>query len=645
MKKITFTLALLSVFCLQAQNDDDLKKAEQMYKTSAYIDAIKIYEAIAKRGHVNQQILQSLGNAYFYNAEYKKALQWYQRLFANDRYKVDPEYYYRYAQTLRSVGKTDEADEYMKKFAEMSDSGLVQVYEENKDYKEVIEKNSGRFELNNVSINTQYSEYGTAFADGNIIFSAATEGKEGQIDPRTGDSYYSLYSAKQNKLRLTDRQPYAPELRSMFNESTAALTRDGNTIYFTRNNVVNRKVGMSQQKVILLKIFKATKGADGKWSNITPLPFNSDDYSVAHPTLSADDKYLYFSSDMQGTFGQADIFRVEILGDNKYGRPENMGEKINTAGRETFPHIEGNILYFSSDGFPGLGGMDVFAVKLYDDGEISKAQNIGKPGNSEYDDFCFIIDGKSRIGFVSSNRPGGKGKDDIYSFLENRPLRFDCEKQFKGVVKDADTKAPLADVNIFISDKLMNSKAKVKTQKDGTFSYFLDRKNCAEPYYYLRGEKEKYEVAEVKVSNATEDDLSYELLLKPREVEVKKDTDLAKVFEIKEIYFDLGKSDIREDAALELSKIAEVMRDNPKMKIDIKAHTDSRGSDSFNLKLSEARAKSTMEWIIKQGIDRSRLTAKGYGETRLVNGCTNGVPCTEEEHQANRRSEFIVNSI
>jgi ompA/motB domain protein len=644
MKKITFTLALLSVFCLQAQNDDDLKKADQMYKTSAYIDAIKIYEAIARKGHVNQQILQSLGNAYFYNAEYKKALQWYQQLFANDKYKVEPEYYYRYAQTLRSVGKFDEADEYMFKFAQLSDSGLAQVFEENKDYKEIIEKNSGRFELNNVSINTQYSEYGTAFYDGDIIFAAASEGKEGQIDPRTGDSYYSLYSAKQNKLRLTDKQPFAPELNSIFNESTAAFTKDGNTVYFTRNNIVNKKIGMNSKKIILLKIFKATKDTNGKWGNIVELPFNSNDYSVAHPSLSEDGKYLYFSSDMQGTFGQSDIFRVEILGDNSYSRPENLGEKINTAGRESFPHIEGDILYFSSDGFPGLGGMDVFAAKMYEDGEISKAQNIGKPGNSEYDDFCFIINGKTRIGFISSNRPGGKGKDDIYSFLENKPLTFDCEKHFKGVVKDMDTKQPLADVSVVISDKLLNTKGNIKTNKDGSFSYLLDRKNCSDPYYYLRGEKDKYEVNEVKVTN-TDGDLSYELLLKPREVEVKKDTDLAKVFEIKEIYFDLGKSNIREDAALELSKIAEVMRDNPKMKIDIRAHTDSRGSDKFNLKLSEARAKATMEWIIKQGIERSRLTAKGYGETRLVNGCSNGVPCTEEEHQANRRSEFIVTNI
>ena len=644
MKKITFTLALLSVFCLQAQNDDDLKKADQMYKTSAYIDAIKIYEAIARKGHVNQQILQSLGNAYFYNAEYKKALQWYQQLFANDKYKVEPEYYYRYAQTLRSVGKFDEADEYMFKFAQLSDSGLAQVFEENKDYKEIIEKNSGRFELNNVSINTQYSEYGTAFYDGDIIFAAASEGKEGQIDPRTGDSYYSLYSAKQNKLRLTDKQPFAPELNSIFNESTAAFTKDGNTVYFTRNNIVNKKIGMNSKKIILLKIFKATKDTNGKWSNVVELPFNSDDYSVAHPSLSEDGKYLYFSSDMQGTFGQSDIFRVEILGDNSYSRPENLGEKINTAGRESFPHIEGNILYFSSDGFPGLGGMDVFAVKMYEDGEISKAQNIGKPGNSEYDDFCFIIDGKSRIGFISSNRPGGKGKDDIYSFLENKPLTFDCAKYFKGVVKDMDTKQPLADVSVVISDKLLNTKGTIKTNKDGSFSYLLDHKNCSDPYYYLRGEKDKYEVNEVKVTNA-DGDLSYEPLLKPREVAVQKDTDLAKVFEIKEIYFDLGKSNIREDAALELSKIAEVMRDNPKMKIDIRAHTDSRGSDKFNLKLSEARAKATMEWIIKQGIERDRITAKGYGETRLVNGCSNGVPCTEEEHQANRRSEFIVTNI
>ena len=365
---------------------------------------------------------------------------------------------------------------------------------------------------------------------------------------------------------------------------------------------------------------------------------------MAHPALSPDEKYLYFASDMGGTLGGSDIFRVEILGDNKYGKPENLGNLINTPGRESFPFIsKNNVMYYSSDGFPGLGGLDIFAVKFYENGTTSKPINIGRPGNSADDDFCFIMDSDSKIGFLSSNRPGGKGRDDIYSFFEEKPLVFDCEKMLKGVLKDAKTNNVIVDGLIILSDRTMKEVAKQKTKEDGTFAF--NEVDCKELYYYLRGEKEKYETAEVKVNTNKEGETYYEMLLKPREVAISKNTDLAKVFNIKEIYFDLNKSDIRPDAAVELAKIVEVMKQYPKMKVDIRSHTDSRASDAYNLALSDKRAKSTLEWIVKQGIERKRLTAKGYGETRLVNGCSNGVPCTEEEHQANRRSEFIVVSM
>ena len=645
MRLLTFSVALLSsTSLLFAQPEKELEKANEMYKNFSYVDAIKIYERIAQKGFVNQEMLESLGNAYYYNAEYKKALPWYEQLFQEGKYKVKPEYYYRYAQTLKSVGDYTQADKMMAKFVELTNANDTRaaLFEENKDYQTVIKNNSGRFQLNNASVNTENSEYGTAFYGDKIVFAGATDARKAKrgVSQWTGESFYDLYEAEHFDQKLGSRKPFSSSVNTQFNESTPVFTKDGNTIYFTRNNYVNRKLGTDIENTILLKILRATKDKNGNWGNIVEVPFNSDQYNVAHPALSSDEKYLYFASDMPGTFGNSDIFRVEILGDNQYGTPENLGNIINTAGRESFPYIsKDNVLYYSSDGIPGLGGLDIFAAKFNADGSTSKPVNIGMPGNSADDDFCCGCKSDSKIGFLTSNRPGGKGKDDIYSFHEDKPLLFSCQKNIKGIVKDAKTKAIIANAKVILSDKVMKEVGKDQSKTDGTFTF--EKVNCNDSHYYLRGEKEKYETAEVNVT-VGKDEVVYEILLNPREVAIKKGMDLAKVFEIKEIKFDYNKANIRPDAAVELTKIVEVMREYPKMKIDIRSHTDSRGADSYNLKLSDRRAKATLEWIVKQGIDRKRLKAKGYGETRLVNGCSNGVPCTEEEHQENRRSEFIV---
>ena len=645
MRLLTISVALLSTTSLLfAQPEKELEKANEMYKNFSYVDAIKIYERIAQKGFVNQEMLESLGNAYYYNAEYKKALPWYEQLFQEGKYKVKPEYYYRYAQTLKSVGDYTEADKMMAKFVELTNANDTRaaLFEENKDYQTVIKNNSGRFQLNNASINTENSEYGTALYGDKIVFAGATDARKAKrgVSQWTGESFYDLYEAEHFDQKLGSRKPFSSSVNTQFNESTPVFTKDGNTMYFTRNNYVNRKLGTDIENTILLKILRATKDKNGNWGDIVEVPFNSDQYNVAHPALSSDEKYLYFASDMPGTFGSSDIFRVEILGDNQYGTPENLGNIINTAGRESFPYIsKENVLYYSSDGIPGLGGLDIFAAKFNADGSTSKPVNIGMPGNSADDDFCFVFNSDSKIGFLTSNRPGGKGKDDIYSFHEDKPLLFSCQKNIKGIVKDAKTKAIIANAKVILSDKVMKEVGKDQSKTDGTFTF--EKVNCNDSHYYLRGEKEKYETAEVNVT-VGKDEVVYEILLNPRQVAIKKGMDLAKVFEIKEIKFDYNKANIRPDAAVELTKIVEVMREYPKMKIDIRSHTDSRGADSYNLKLSDRRAKATLEWIVKQGIDKKRLKAKGYGETRLVNGCSNGVPCTEEEHQENRRSEFIV---
>ncbi|MFJ1435795.1 OmpA family protein, partial [Capnocytophaga canimorsus] len=303
-----------------------------------------------------------------------------------------------------------------------------------------------------------------------------------------------------------------------------------------------------------------------------------------------------------------------------------------------------NVLYFASDGFPGLGGLDIFAAQIRPDGSLGKSVNVGRPANSPDDDFCYVIDSDTRVGFLTSNRPGGVGKDDIYSFYERVPLTFSCTKLMRGVVKDAHTQEVLSDASLTLSGVDFEALDSIQSAQDGTFA-FANEVDCDKPYYYVKGAKEGYETAEVKVLSQTGKDFYCEVLLTPRVVRVTPGDDLAKVFKIENIYFDFDKSNIRYDASVQLAKILEVMQEYPNMKIDVRSHTDSRGSDSYNMALSDRRVKSTIAWLIANGISADRLTGRGYGESQLTNHCSNGVDCSKEEHQANRRSEFIIVSM
>ncbi len=640
-------VALLGNVLLVFSQEKQMEKANEMYKNFAYIDAIKVYESIAKKGFINQELLERLGDSYYFNAEYDKAFTWYEKLFQNEEYKVQPEYYYRYALSLKSVGKYTESDQMMNKFVELTgaNDSRASLFEEHRDYQEEIKENSNRLELLQTGINTEYSEYGAAFYGDKVVFAASNTSLFKPNSKWTGQSFYDLYEAHRDSISLSRKALLSSKLNTKFNESTPVFTKDGKTVYFTRNNYVNNKVGMDSQNTILLKILRATKDDKGNWGNVTEMPFNSNTYSVAHPALSPDEKYLYFASNMPGALGNSDIFRVEILPTGGYGKPENLGNVINTSGRESFPFIsKDNVLYYSSDGYPGLGGLDIFAVKLYDNGTTSKAINVGAPANSADDDFCFVIDKESKIGFLTSNRPGGKGRDDIYGFYEHIPLNFTCSRILKGIVKNSETQEIIPDVTVTLSNKTMEQLKALPSSAEGKFEFADDLINCQDPHYYLKGEKEGYETAEIKVE-AKGKEIYYEILLKPRVVKVGEGDDLAKVFKIENIYFDFDKSNIRYDASVQLAKILEVMKEYPKMKIDVRSHTDSRGSDSYNLALSDRRAKSTVKWIIDNGIEPNRITGKGYGETQLTNHCSNGVNCTPEEHQANRRSEFIIISL
>ncbi|AOW09162.1 OmpA family protein [Flavobacterium gilvum] len=645
IKKLRYSLFLSVLFLHGFAQKGTESRGDNNYDRFAYVDAVENYEKVANKGYQNEKMFQKLGNAYYFMGEFSQALKWYKQLF--ELYpNQEPEYFYRYSQTLKSNGDYAKADQMLEQFNQKSVNdkrGLL--FKENKDYLEEIKANSGRFQVVDAGVNSQFSDYGSAFFGNKLVFTSArdTGGVSKNVFKWTNKSFTNLYwSEIKPDGEMTSPQSFERKINSKFNESTPVFTQDGKTMYFTRNNYSGGKRGRDTNQNTLLKLYKATLNAEGKWDKVTELSFNSNQYSVAHPALSPDEKELYFASDMPGTLGQSDLFRVKINPDGSYGTPENLGPEINTEGRETFPFISNdNELFFASDGRPGLGGLDVFMAKIEVDQSFYNIQNVGEPINSKQDDFGFIINSKSRNGFFSSNREGGKGYDDIYRFVENKKLT--CEQTISGYVNDKDSGAILPNAKISLFDASFKLIQEVQADWQGRYSFPA---NCGKSYY-IRGEKEEYMTNEVFVKTKTIQSGNKEvpIVLERRIKPVGVGTDLAKTLNIPIIYFDVDKSDIRKDAAYELAKVLAVMEEFPEMKIEVRSHTDSRQTAKYNEKLSNKRAKSTVDWLVKNGINAARLIGNGYGESQLVNNCSDGVKCTEEEHQANRRSEFIIVSM
>lgn len=647
MKKIfLFSILGLSMTNLNAQGNSIIR-AGSNYEKLAYVDAIDTYLKIANKGYRSKEIFQKLGDSYYFNAKLREANKWYSELFAMNEI-IEPEYYYRYAQTLKAVGDYKKADEYLSKFYSLSSKDLrANGFNSQKDYKEVIKRNSGRYNIKPVSINSKAYEYAPSFYGDQVVF-ASSKDSVGVVKARskwTGLPFTNLQVVSRSEDGdLAKSKAFSSRLNSPFHEDSSVFTKDLKTVYFTRNNFLSGRIGRDNNKVMLLKLYKATQNEKGEWGNVVELPFNSDQYNVAHPALSPDGYTLYFASDMPGSIGQSDLYKVAILGENSYGKPVNLGAGINTEGRETFPFIsENDDLYFSSDGHQGLGGLDVYVSKLDKSGISSQIQNLGEPINSSMDDFGYIID-KNKKGYFASNREGGKGNDDIYSFIEEKSLKFEILHELAGVVTNSETGKVLPGATVALFDEKFNEIAKVIADDKGQYDF---KKVPAGKKYFVKAEKEEYETKEKSVdipNKVGKTNLPIDTAKKMRIL--REGTDLAKTFDIKMIYFDLNKSNIRPDAAADLAKILEVMKLYPSMAIDVRSHTDCRQSAAYNASLSDRRVKESIAWLVANGIDPKRLTGRGYGESQLINDCgcepTNTSSCTEEQHQANRRSEFII---
>ncbi len=468
-----------------------------------------------------------------------------------------------------------------------------------------------QYSIKNISSNTEHKDFGVNFYGKKKAVLASSQGNA-LLDLMIGDI--------QKDGDIINRKEFSNEINTKFHESNAVFTKDLQTVYFTRSNYLNRKITESKKGVILNKLYRAQVGEKGKWVNIKKLPFNRANYQAGHPALNKAEDKLYFTSDMPGSKGLTDIYVVDIYADGSIGNPKNLGEVVNTSKKEMFPYIDENdVLYFSSDGFENnIGGLDIYATKLKKDGTYYKPINLGGTINSPKDDFSFVKLSDSNTGYFASNRDEGKGDDDIYSFIEKKQIDFECNRYAKGQIIDKNTgELSLEAIAILYNENGTELERQI-VGENAAYSFKIE---CNEAYKVIG-------YSEVYSSNIEE------FIVKEDKCIVKLET----------IYFDLNSSQLRAQSISELDKVVQLMQKYPAIIIESSSHTDSRESDAYNDWISNRRAKRSMDYILSKGIHPNRISAKGYGESRLINSCLNRTYCSEEDHQLNRRTEFeIVN--
>lgn len=735
----TFCLLVLSAIAF-GQTRYMIKKADQYYHDLQFAAAVPLYQAALKH-QPNDDITARIAECYRHLNDSRNAEKYFQQVAQASSASADV--YLHYAYALVQNKKYDESKFWFEKYRQVrQDDHRAQHFINSIESLPALYRDSADIEVNYLSVNSRKNDFAPAFYGNGIAFcSDRNEGQPmQQVFGWNQSLFLNIFSADQSSIKpvnptnfkLNSLNKLSGQINTSYHEGPLVVTGDGKTMFFTRNNYHEKKYKTDQHGVNRLKLFSANfDGAD--WVDVKELPFNSDEFSVGHPALSPDGQTLYFISDKPGSRGLTDIWYVNREGDG-WSTPINL-DNINSEGREMFPFCDadGN-LFFASDGWGGLGGLDIFYARFNGTG-FERPVNLGYPINSNKDDFSLIVNPDKKSGYFSSHRNGELTGDDIYSFRSKKTLIKNYTVEI--VARDKETLQPIEGVAIVITnaggreilrahlDSAQSSvsiqvspdeKYFVQTEKEGYLAdstkistlnilpdqlfreeVLLTKKNLyslhgtvtdgkghlrldsvhvvvidandsqtlantftsasgefhqvlsgihqgKEASYIIKLDRHRYLTKQVQIRHTFSDvtsNPSLEFSLEKIDVGV----DIGKLLNVKPIYFDLGKSEIRPDAGAELDKIVKAMIDNPEMKIELGSHTDARGSDTANLFLSEKRARASANYIISKGIASGRITAKGYGETRLVNKCGNGVTCNEESHRLNRRTEFIVTSI
>lgn len=625
MKNIITLLLIMAVSIGVAQNKDT-KKADQLYDRLAYTDAAAAYQKLLKKGKGSRYVFERLANSYYFINDTKKAETYYKRV-AKGR-KVKPEVIYNYAQTLKANGKFSDYNTWMQKFSEMApNDSRAKEFMKNPNYVPQIMEEYARYEAKNLEdLNTGASEFGSLLVGKDFYFSSARNSarKKYHWDEQP---FLDVYKAKVVGNTIKNASLLEGDVNTKYHEGVVALSNDGKRMYFDRNDYLNGKFQKSEDGINQINLYY-TELVDGNWKGVFSLPFNSTEYSNQHPALSPDGKTLYFSSNMPGGKGKFDLYRVSINSDGSLGTPERLGDHINTEGNEVFPSIDSNgNLYFSSDGHQGLGRLDGFHAEA-NGRSFNSPMNMGKGANSEADDIAFTFDPATKTGFMTSNRSGGKGKHDIYRINAVEPP---CDVNMDILVVNEYTGEPIFGARLDLYDDQENRLSSKTTAEDGHGNLLAECKKDHIVQAVMTG----FESNAVTVGAQGNGDVSKKIELRPIEAIIVDDKIV-----LNPILFDYNKHNIKPQAAFELDKLVGIMKKYPNMVIKVESHTDTRGNADYNRKLSDSRAQSTVQYVISQGIDASRISGQGFGLDNPAVDC--GSNCSEEDHQTNRRSEFII---
>lgn len=628
MKAIKFKIFLAGATALMMAACTNFHEVQgnRSYEALAYQEAIHHYEKVVKKTHkISTEV--NLAESYFKVGNLDSAELKYSHTVKHNT--VPAVVFFNYGKTLMSNGKHLEAIPQFEKYllvypndkvAQMLLSSCRSVKDRYRD--------TTLFTLKPILEDQFANTFSIIEYQNGAVFTADKEVFNGRkMTAWTGHSYLDLYQMEKDPNgEWLSPHLLQGDINGPFHEGPASFSADGNTVYFTRSNYFKRKMELNDENENNLKIFKATL-IDGKWKNLEDFPFNSDDYSCGHPSLSADGKELYFVSDMPGGYGGTDIYKC-VWTENGWSQPQNLGAVVNTKGNDMFPYVHTDgALYFSSDAHNSMGGLDVFLT--YFNGEKwATPENLNVPLNSSKDDFAFSFNKDNKTGFVSSSRTK---TDKMYSFEKNPPTFI-----LYGTAREKGTNKPVEGVTVELTIAKLNKVVNVISDKEGKFQVKLDPEMDYDLYCTKFGcfsQTDELSTVGLKYSQDFFADFWVEPIV------------INKPIVLENIYYDFDKWDIRPDAAIELDKLVRILKDNPTIEIEMGSHTDVRGNDQYNLVLSDKRAHAAVQYLISQGIDPSRLTYKGYGEKVLVNQCKNGVQCTEEEHQQNRRTEFKVTKI
>lgn len=617
MKKITILLFFMLIgFSLLAQNKFT-KAADNLFERYEYVKASQEYHLLVDKGKGDPYIYKQLGDCYYNMFNTTESAKWYGMAVMAEQ---DAETYFNYAQMLKANAKYEEANAQMKIFAEKEPKDQRAVeFNKNPDYLPSLLDKDKLFDVKILDINSDKSDFGAVLFDDVLYFSSARNG--GKTYGWNEQPFLDIYQSNRKEDGSLSEPTPVTELNTKFHEGPVSITADGNTIYFSSESFNSKSFEKNSAKHLKfgqVHLFKAKK-ENGKWTAITPMPFNAKTYSTSNPSIDKEGKTLYFSSNMPGSVGGIDIWKVQVNSDGTYGTPENLGVTINTAGDESFPFVtDDNVLYFASNGLPGFGGLDVFFVDL---NKKEAPVNVGKPVNTEKDDFALTYNTVKKIGYVSSNR---SGEDHIYSSI---PV---CKSQVKVVVKSLKDDTILTSSKVNILDENGNMIGTQMSNDKGEVIYDVE----CDKIYIIEAFKDGFITTKLPLTKLTGGLVTVDVTLKPIDVIVTE-----KEIILNPIYFDFDKSNITKQGAEELDKLVYVLSQNEKLVIYVKSHTDSKGDDKYNLNLSDRRAKSTVQYVISKGIDASRISGQGYGESELKINCKK---CTAEQDATNRRSEFLI---